>query len=409
MNYDYLLREFQTTFQEFVNELPIILFLLFVFFTPYIIKRYKYKKTSYYKITHKKYSYIKKDIGSWGEYLTFKELHSYENSGGKLLFNIYIPKEDGKTTEIDVLLINSKGIFVFESKNYSGWIFGNERQKMWTQTFRSHKEHFFNPIMQNKGHIKSLKTLIEKDIDIYSIIVFSERCSLVDITINDNHVKVVHRKMVSLAVEELSKLSVSPLNQIEIDELYKKLYPYTQVSEDIKINHIEDIKGKYFGDELSSNTEATKKAEIIDESIDLKNSNAKGQQKEIIIAEDTKLETQKEVITNKENEVMEESQEFKITESVAEKESQQDIIELVTDETSSLVQEINIDKGDTKTIFQQDNQTGAIKNENIASNSLKCPLCGGKLVLRTARRGLNSGNQFYGCSNYPKCKYIKNI
>ena len=38
-----------------------------------------------------------------------------------------------------------------------------------------------------------------------------------------------------------------------------------------------------------------------------------------------------------------------------------------------------------------------------------CPRCGGKLVVRTAKRGDNVGKQFYGCSNYPKCKYTRNI
>lgn len=39
----------------------------------------------------------------------------------------------------------------------------------------------------------------------------------------------------------------------------------------------------------------------------------------------------------------------------------------------------------------------------------KCPKCNGKLILRTATKGTNAGKQFYGCSNYPKCKYIRNI
>ncbi len=37
-----------------------------------------------------------------------------------------------------------------------------------------------------------------------------------------------------------------------------------------------------------------------------------------------------------------------------------------------------------------------------------CPRCGGKLVLRTAHRGDHAGKQFYGCSNFPKCRYIEN-
>lgn len=40
---------------------------------------------------------------------------------------------------------------------------------------------------------------------------------------------------------------------------------------------------------------------------------------------------------------------------------------------------------------------------------MTCPRCGSKLVIRTAKKGENAGNQFYGCSAYPKCRYIKNL
>ncbi len=42
------------------------------------------------------------------------------------------------------------------------------------------------------------------------------------------------------------------------------------------------------------------------------------------------------------------------------------------------------------------------------SNS-HCPRCGSELVLRTAKQGPSAGSQFYGCSNYPKCRFSKNI
>ncbi len=41
--------------------------------------------------------------------------------------------------------------------------------------------------------------------------------------------------------------------------------------------------------------------------------------------------------------------------------------------------------------------------------SEKCPWCGSQLVLRTAKKGSNAGNNFYGCASYPKCKFIKSI
>lgn len=38
-----------------------------------------------------------------------------------------------------------------------------------------------------------------------------------------------------------------------------------------------------------------------------------------------------------------------------------------------------------------------------------CPKCGSNLVLRTAKKGPNAGNHFYGCSSYPNCKFTLNL
>lgn len=45
---------------------------------------------------------------------------------GHVLQNVYVPRSDGSTSEIDVLLVSTKGLFVFESKNFAGYIFGND-------------------------------------------------------------------------------------------------------------------------------------------------------------------------------------------------------------------------------------------------------------------------------------------
>lgn len=71
------------------------------------------------------------DKGSFGEYLikyALANIPGYQ----KVLRNIYIPY-NGKASEIDVIMIHEKGIFVFESKNYSGWIFGGLENAQWTQ------------------------------------------------------------------------------------------------------------------------------------------------------------------------------------------------------------------------------------------------------------------------------------
>ena len=120
------------------------------------------------------------DLGAYGEYLT-KYMFGNNNLKGysRLLSNIYVPYKN-KTSEIDVLLIHEKGIFVIESKNYFGWIFGSENQQYWTQMINQHtKERFYNPIKQNRTHINALSNYlkIEKN-QMKSYIVFSEKCEL---------------------------------------------------------------------------------------------------------------------------------------------------------------------------------------------------------------------------------------
>lgn len=50
-----------------------------------------------------------------------------------------------------------------------------------------------------------------------------------------------------------------------------------------------------------------------------------------------------------------------------------------------------------------------VENEDNSFDKFVCPKCGGQLIIRTAKKGKNVGNQFYGCSNFPKCRYIQNI
>jgi hypothetical protein len=188
------------------------------------------------------------DKGARGEYLLYKNLRHFENGGGKFLFNIYLPKRNNGTTEIDALLICSKGLFVFESKNYSGWIFGNEANKNWTQTFplgrgRSHKERFYNPVMQNAAHITHLRPLIDRSTPVWSIIVFSDECTLKDITIKSRNVYVINRYDVASAVTQIcSGTRADILTEKEVNDIYNRLYPYTQVGHQIKKQHTERIK-----------------------------------------------------------------------------------------------------------------------------------------------------------------------
>ena len=66
-----------------------------------LVKKDKeYKNCAYYQITKHPYFSVKHNTGRYGEYLTYKYLKQFETNGAKFLFNIYIPKENGETTEM---------------------------------------------------------------------------------------------------------------------------------------------------------------------------------------------------------------------------------------------------------------------------------------------------------------------
>ena len=77
-----------------------------------------------------------------------------------LIKNVTLPTEDG-TTQIDHIIVSKYGIFVVETKNMNGWIFGNPNQKQWTQTIYKHSKEFQNPLNQNYKHVKTIESLFD--------------------------------------------------------------------------------------------------------------------------------------------------------------------------------------------------------------------------------------------------------
>ena len=222
----------------------------------YIIVIKRYKESTYYKDTKLPYFAMRYDVGRLGEYLTYKYLRKYEEEGAKFLFNCYLDKDNGETTEVDVIMIHKSGIFVFESKNYSGWIFGEEKNKNWTQTLpqgkKSHKEHFLNPILQNKLHIKWLKIkLNNENLPIHSIIVFSERCTLKKINVISPEIHVIKRNNIASIINQISVTYGEKITQIEINSMYDELYPHTQVGQEIRDKHVQNIESRTNSDSES--------------------------------------------------------------------------------------------------------------------------------------------------------------
>lgn len=64
------------------------------------------------------------------------------------------------TTQVDHIYVSRFGIFVVETKNMAGWIFGRERDRQWTQVLGGHKTRFQNPLRQNYRHVKAVEVAL---------------------------------------------------------------------------------------------------------------------------------------------------------------------------------------------------------------------------------------------------------
>lgn len=91
-----------------------------------------------------------------------------------LLNNITLPVGNG-TTQIDHILVSTRGVFVIETKHYSGWIFADAKSQKWTQVLYKKKFTFQNPLRQNYKHLKTIQGILDflpKE-HIHSVVVFT--------------------------------------------------------------------------------------------------------------------------------------------------------------------------------------------------------------------------------------------
>lgn len=72
------------------------------------------------------------------------------------VFNDVYVEVGGHNTQIDHVVVSPFGIFVIETKNYKGWIFGNDDQQYWIKNMYGRKYKFYNPVLQNRAHTKAL-------------------------------------------------------------------------------------------------------------------------------------------------------------------------------------------------------------------------------------------------------------
>ena len=218
--------------------------------------------------------------GKRGEHKIARLLESLSKREEAYVINdVIVAGEDGKTSQIDHILFARGGIFVIETKNYSGRIYGSESQREWTQVlaYGRTKNKLYNPVKQNQTHIYRLKEILGKQYSFISCVVFLRA----DISYIESDLVFTPRELKRFIREQAF---IEEMSHDSIYDAYSKIIAYKEKPIQTTKEHVKEIK---------------------------------------------------ETINNIDNNI--------------------------------------------------------------------CPRCGGKLVLRHSK----DGRSFYGCSNYPKCKFTK--
>lgn len=188
-----------------------------------------------------------KGSGHMGEYLTEYALAHGALPGRKRTWtNVLVPKDGAVVdeAELDVLMLHERGVFVFESKNYSGWIFGSEDQRTWTQSLnRSTKNRFYNPIMQNAAHVRALsQRLVVPEEQFMSYIVFSNRCELKKVPREGAGWRLCHRDdLLRLVRSDLTGRDLV-FNGLQFSTLESRIDELSRMSTDeARESHVRDV------------------------------------------------------------------------------------------------------------------------------------------------------------------------
>jgi len=170
------------------------------------------------------------DIGMGGEFLAYMALSGLPGPR-RFVRNLLATAAAGEThdTEIDLVMVDTSGIYVIEAKEYSGWIFGRPGDVRWTQTLSNRrggceKHQFFNPLRQNFGHTRALRQnlAIFGEFPLYPVVVFSDNC-VFRTRLSTPGEPVVHVRELAGTVTEIARKNNARLDVDEMELIYRHL------------------------------------------------------------------------------------------------------------------------------------------------------------------------------------------
>lgn len=133
-------------------------------------------------------------IGKEGETEVYEKIRSVFSKRIHIVRNIRLPSGCQRSTEIDMIVFHPRRIFIIEVKNYQGFVYGKARQRTWYKYPGDGRCFpFYNPVMQNEGHIRAFKQVFPyiPDKKICSYIVFANRCTQLKVKVKRKQARVI--------------------------------------------------------------------------------------------------------------------------------------------------------------------------------------------------------------------------
>ncbi len=209
-------------------------------------KKEEYYKSSYYVYTRNGFLNVMNSKRLMGEYESSCELKSYEALGGRFLYDVYLPDENGNVVKMDMLFITPKGIFIIDNKSYKGRIIGDEDGKKWIERTRIKKDRRFdNPLIENAKKVDNLKRLLSISLPVVSLLVFSDKCKFRNIPVASKDAFVLKRRFMKSVVRSVLNDSEQIISFKDVDNLQKELYSLSLDTEkNAIINNLPSVSDK---------------------------------------------------------------------------------------------------------------------------------------------------------------------
>ena len=153
--------------------------------------------------------------------------------------NDVIIQNQQSTSQIDHIVVSPYGIFVIETKNYSGYVSGSENSENWKESFKTAgKNYFRNPIKQNWGHIYALSEYLNCEKRLFKpIIVFSDEARLF---VNATKTPVINMFQLKNVILNYQQEIIPPEDVVPIAEKIRNAKPVDDI--EIGDKHTQSVR-----------------------------------------------------------------------------------------------------------------------------------------------------------------------